>query len=308
MTMPSLKHRVYQALEYKETDNYIVSIINWVLIIFILVNVMVASLETVPELAASYENSFTLFENIATLVFTVEYFLRVWVSSENPAFKNRFSYLLSTSSIIDLVCILPFYLSIFFDSQIKVLIILRLFRLFKLVRYFKPLEIMGSTIKAELHVFLPSLFILFILIMIAASGMYFLEKDIQPKAFGSIPQAMWWSVVTLTTLGYGDVVPATLGGKIFASLITILSIGTVALPTGALASRFSEELSNRKKQFKEIATELQKKGSLCSEDLKTLNASRENMCLSKDEADELIKDACSKNQKHCPHCGKDITG
>ena len=190
--------------------------------------------------------------------------------------------------------------------DLKVLVVLRLLRLLKLVRYFQPLALLGTALKAEFNSFVSALFILFILIMVAAAGMYFLERHVQPDAFGNIPQAMWWAVVTLTTMGYGDVVPMTAQGKIFASIMTILSVGTVALPAGMLASRFSEELKNRKEEFKDMAIQIQKKGALCEQSRATLEERRKDMCLSKKEAQNLIDFACSKGKGICPHCGQKI--
>lgn len=142
--------------------------------------------------------------------------------------------------------------------------------------------------------------------MVASAGMYFLERDVQPDVFGNIPQAMWWAVVTLTTMGYGDVVPITASGKIFASVITILSVGTVALPAGMLASRFSEELKNRKAEFKGLAIKIQKDGQLCEQSKNTLEEYRQDMCLSKEDAQKLIEYACTRGRGICPECGQKI--
>jgi voltage-gated potassium channel len=137
--------------------------------------------------------------------------------------------------------------------------------------------------------------------------MYFLERDVQPDEFGNIPQAMWWAVVTLTTMGYGDVVPMTTQGKVFASVITILSIGTVALPAGMLASRFSEELKNRKEEFKGLAKKIQKDGHLCEQSRNILEEYRQAVCLSKEEVvQKLIDYACTKGSGICPECGQEI--
>jgi voltage-gated potassium channel len=143
---------------------------------------------------------------------------------------------------------------------------LRLLRLLKLVRYFKSLAILGDVLKAEFRALTAAMFVLMILVSIAATGIYFFESQIQPHFFGSIPQSMWWATVTLTTLGYGDVVPLTAAGRIFAAVITVLSIGTVALPAGMLASRFSEELRKCKNAPDERIFLLVADGALCRND------------------------------------------
>lgn len=115
---------------------------------------------------------------------------------------------------------------------------------------------------------------------------------------------MWWAIVTLTTLGYGDVVPATLSGRIFAALIAVFSIGTVALPAGMLASRFYEELKTRQKDFIKLVKTLQTNGQLSEDDKYLLEEERSRLCLSKSDAKNLIQSNLIKKTDVCPHCGK----
>ncbi len=304
--MINLRKLTYNYLETDPADTQQASVINKFLVILIFINVGSATLETVSGIAGSFSRIFSIIEIFSIIIFTIEYGLRIWVSIENPKQTSRFAYIVSPASIIDFISIFPFYLSFVLGLNLHVFIILRLLRLLKLIRYFEPLSILGSALKAEFNSFMSALFILFILVMIASAGMYLIERDIQPDVFGNIPQAMWWAVVTLTTMGYGDVIPATPFGKIFASVITILSIGTVALPAGMLASRFSEELKNRKEKFSAIAMKTQQNGNLCDQDKATLETIRQEMSLTKQEAEHLVESACTKGKGKCPYCGQEI--
>jgi voltage-gated potassium channel len=140
-------------------------------------------------------------------------------------------------------------------------------------------------------------------VFVAATGIYFFEKRAQPEVFGNTPKSMWWAIVTLTTLGYGDVVPVTAAGQIFTTLITVLSIGTVALPAGMLAAHFSEDLWKRKDAFSGRLANLTADGNLSASDLEKLEEYRESLCLSCDDTEILIaqNEQC---EKPCPTCGR----
>lgn len=304
--MIKLRQWLFNLLERPQVMPVLSATVNRFLIGLIFFNIGAATLESVPEFSKAYTTAFLLIEIVSIVIFTFEYFLRVWISIEDPGIKSRFTYLFTPNALIDFISIAPFYLSLILGLDLQVFVILRLLRLLKLVRYFAPLAVLGTALKAEFNSFVSALFILFILLMVASAGMYILERDVQPDVFGNIPQAMWWAVVTLTTMGYGDVVPITALGKIFASVITILSVGTFALPAGMLASRFSEELKNRKEEFKGLAIKIQKDGDLCNESRNTLEEYRQDMCLSKEEAQKLIEYACTKDKGFCPECGQKI--
>jgi voltage-gated potassium channel len=187
------------------------------------------------------------------MIFTVEYILRLWTCTINIRFKKpvigRLGFAATPMSIIDLMAILPFYMPmLIFDLRfVRVLRLFRLFRLFKLGRYSESLKKFGNVLKSKREELGITVFIVTMLLIFASSVMYHFENEAQPVAFSSIPKAMWWSVATLTTVGYGDVYPVTNIGKLFGSIIAILGVGMVALPAGILASGFAEEIKNKEK-------------------------------------------------------------
>lgn len=287
---------------------------NWLLIGLIVLNVVAICLETVEHLKLAYAVAFLRLEIFTVIVFSLEYALRIWSSAEQPPADSaesglsarpdtaspRRRYILSFSSLIDLLAIVPLYISLLFGIELKALIALRLLRLLKLVRYFSALVLFMDVLRAEARSFAAAILVLLVLIFISASGIYFFECEVQPEQFGSVPQALWWATVTLTTLGYGDVVPVTVAGKIFAAMMTIFSVGIVALPAGMLASRFSEELHNRKQDYSRLMRELASDGELSYEDLESLEQKRSDLLLTEEDTQALQKDL--GHEHACPHC------
>ena len=166
------------------------------------------------------------------------------VSKENEEgsdYKKRVRYIFSFGALIDAVAILPSLIAIFYPSiDLRFVRALRIVRLLKFSRYSGSINSLISVLWDQRRSFGAAFFLLFIALIIVSSGMYLVEKDVQPEKFGSIPQSMWWALVTLTTVGYGDVYPITNLGKFFGSISIILGIGTVALPAGIMASAFTE--------------------------------------------------------------------
>ena len=209
-----------------------------VLIIFSLVTF---SIETLPNLSEATLEILGRLEMITIAIFSVEYVLRV---SLNP---NRLKYIISFYGLIDLVAIIPFYLQTGLDLRsIRVFRLLRLFRIFKLFRYgsaIKTFTMAFKKVKSELIIFfIATLFVLYV----AAVGIYYFESRVQPEQFGSVFHSLWWAVATLTTVGYGDSYPITIGGKIFTTIIVLIGLGVVAIPTGLLASAMTDAINEKK--------------------------------------------------------------
>jgi voltage-gated potassium channel len=203
--------------------------------VLILLSLISFSLETLPDLNSKTKYILSLFELISVIVFSAEFILRIVLT------KSPFKYIFSFFGIIDLLAILPFYLASGIDLRsIRIFRLFRLFRIFKLLKYNSAIDRVSdafSSIKKELVVFgVATLFLLYV----AAVGIYYCENPAQPEKFKSVFHSLWWSVTTLTTVGYGDMYPITVGGKLFTSLIVFIGMGMVAIPTGLLASAFSK--------------------------------------------------------------------
>ncbi|MAE44493.1 MAG: cyclic nucleotide-binding protein [Magnetovibrio sp.] len=249
-----LKTRIFEIIESPEPGDWEGRWFDRFMVVLILANVFAVILETVEELALAHGAFFLGFEVFSVTIFTIEYLSRLWVCTENKIAATgghpiivRLKYALTPGALIDLVAFLPFYLSMFLTIDLRFMRIFRLMRLLKLTRYSPALESFATVIRSESRTLGAAVLVMAILLVFAASFVYLLEKKTQPEAFASIPHSMWWALATLTTVGYGDVTPATLGGKLFGAVIMILGIGMFALPTGILATGFSREI--RKREF-----------------------------------------------------------
>ena len=218
------------------------------IIALILLNILAIMLETVASINASYENIFYCFEVFSVAVFTIEYMLRVWSCTEdkdndysNPI-TGRIKYIMSPMAIIDLLAFLPFYLTMFFAIDLRILRILRMLRLLKLTRYSEALSVVWAVLTKQRRALTAAFFIMLVALLFTSSIIYLFEHEVQPEKFSSIPESMWWALATLTTVGYGDVTPITNGGKLFAGMTMILAIGLAALPIGVIATGFANEI------------------------------------------------------------------
>ena len=199
--------------------------------ILIVLSLLAFSFETIPNISDTTIGYLRIFEIISIIIFTLEYALRIYVADKKTG------YIFSFYGFIDLIAILPFYLSGAIDLRsLRAVRLLRVLRLFKLFRFNESLELLRKAfriVKREMIVFS---FIAVILLYISAVGIYFFENPVQPDEFSSIFDCMWWAISTMTTVGYGDIVPITIGGKIFTSFISFIGIGVVSIPTALLAS------------------------------------------------------------------------
>jgi voltage-gated potassium channel len=194
--------------------------------ILILLSLVTFSIETLPNLEPETRTILSYIEIFCVVIFTIEYILRIYVADSKPKF------IFSFFGLIDLVAILPFYLSFGVDLRsLRVLRFLRIFRILKLVRYNKAINHFTRAIKSAKEEILLFVFITLMLIYFSAVGIYYFENEAQPEYFTSIFDSLWWAIITLTTVGYGDVYPITAGGKVFTFFILMIGLGIVAIPT-----------------------------------------------------------------------------
>jgi voltage-gated potassium channel len=244
-----LKQRTYEIVEPARPADAASRIFDLFIEALIVLNVFAVMLETVGSFAARYGRALHGFEVFSIMVFTVEYVLRLWSCTVDPRYshpvKGRLALARTPMLLIDLLAILPFFLPMVLPLDLRVARTLRLFRLLrlaKLARYSRALRTLGRVLYAKKEDLLVSAFVLVVLMIVVASMMYYFEHEAQPHQFSSIPATMWWAVITLTTVGYGDMYPVTVAGRILGAIIAVLGVGMVALPAGLLASGFAEEL------------------------------------------------------------------
>ena len=201
----------------------------------IFLSLVAFAIETLPNNSESVISILNWIELISVLVFSVEFLIRIYVA------KVPFKYIFSFYGIIDLLAILPFYLNFGIDLRsLRSFRIFRIFRALKMVRYNKALKRFGVAAKIVKEEVILFLIIIMILIFIVSSGIYYFENEAQPESFKSIPHSFWWTIVTLTTVGYGDVYPITIGGKIFTFFVLLIGVAVVTVPAGLVATALSK--------------------------------------------------------------------
>jgi voltage-gated potassium channel len=244
----TFRRRLYLTLEPTEKGGIAERIFEVLLITIILLNIFAIILESIQEVSLRYNDFFRDFEIFSLIFFTVEYFARIYAIVEKPMYKHpvkgRLKYARTTLAIIDLLAFLPFYL-IFLPIDLRYLRILRmmeLFRMFKMARYLHALGIFKRVlVQRKEQLVLSFLFILFVLVIVSFI-MFYVENAAQPDKFSSIPATMWWGITTITTVGYGDMVPVTDIGKFLGGIFALAGVGLLALPAGILSSGFFEML------------------------------------------------------------------
>jgi voltage-gated potassium channel len=247
----SLRHSIYEILEPGAVGQRIALIVNRLLMILIVINLAAVTLESVPSIESSYRFLFGAIEAVSLVVFTIEYLLRIWIAPEHapyhhlPAWRARLRFMISAEGIVDHLAVLPFWLAIFFQADLRFLTVFRFIRFLKLARHSAAMRSLLNAIYSERRALLGGIVILVGTMMIAASIMHLAEKDAQPDKFGTIPDAMWWAIVTLGTVGYGDVVPVTQFGKLVAGVTILFGLMMVALPVGIISTAFANEIHRR---------------------------------------------------------------
>lgn len=251
------KSRVFEIIEKASGDDMQSKVFDYSIIILISLNVLAVVLESYKSITTEYGELLYGFEITSVIIFTTEYALRLWTADlkykqSESCIKARVRHVFSFMAIIDLLAILPFYLPFLIPVDLRFLRLLRLSRLlriFKYNRYSKALNLISKVVKDKAEELIATIFIMCFLILIGSTLIYYFESEVQPEAFPNIVASFWWAVATLTTVGYGDIYPVTALGKLLASIIAILGIGFVALPTGIISSGFMDEIKKEESRI-----------------------------------------------------------
>lgn len=307
-----MRRRLYLMLDAGHSEEPLARAVDCFIVALISLNVLAVIFESMDDVYAAYATYFDAFEIFSVFIFTIEYVTRVWVTieSDNPKYKSpikgRLRFMMSPLALIDLIVLLPFYIGALLGADLRMLRALRLLRAFRLTRYAKSMNLLLQVLRDESAVIAAAMFVLLMMIVVAASITYMAEHEAQPEDFGSIPHALWWAVVTMTTIGYGDVVPQTLIGRICASVIGIISVGMVALPAGILASGFNEALHKRRHDYEQLVDRVLADGVVDHDEQLALRELEEELGLGTQEAAAILRAGYRKGahmRATCPDCG-----
>lgn len=249
-----LKKHVHVLLHPTQGHSRWDKIINVFLIVLILLNLIAVILETEKQIYEANKTFFHFFDLVSVIIFSIEYFLRVWSCTHEEKYHHwfwgRLKYMVSWEGLIDLAAIMPYYLysiDVLDLRALRLLRLLRLLRIFRLTSYMKSTRIIANVFRSKIQELLISLVLTVGLIIISACLVYFAEHIAQPDVFTSIPKTLYWSVITLTTVGYGDMYPITAFGRLLTGIILLIGVAFFALPAGIITSGFLEEMRTHRK-------------------------------------------------------------
>mgnify|MGYP000226984420 CR=1 FL=1 len=298
----SLNQQLYRLLEKAEPGDRASWWVDIVLSAMIIINLTAVCLETVPYFYAKYHALFWWIETISVSLFSLEYILRIKAAAvvashhKIPVYKARLRYIFSPTGIIDLVAILPSLLPLLFGGMdLRWLRILRLARLFKLSHYTSALEDLVAAVVHERNSFFATIYLLVLAVMVSSTLIYVFENNLQPEKFGSIPQSMWWSFITLTTVGYGDVVPISVAGKLVAGFTALMGVCVVALLTGIVATGFSKQMSLKQSVLEDEIEQAMADGHISADEQERIDKLTRHLHLSPDEEKMLLARLIAKH-------------
>lgn len=264
--------------------------------ILIIANILAVSLESVSTLGNKFGVYFLVFEIFSATVFLIEYLLRIWTApnfrrhKRQSSLKSRLAYVFSLTGMIDLLAILPSLLQFMIPgSDLRWIRAIRLIRLLKMSHYSSAIEDLYSAIYGERRAFSAALYLLFIALFLSSAAMYVAENSAQPDKFSSIPETMWWALITLTTVGYGDVSPITPVGKIIGGFTALSGVCTVALLTGIVGSAFASQMAKRKAIFEAEVQDALADGVLSEDEAQRIEKLRREFSLSEEHAIAIIR-------------------
>ena len=269
--------------------------VDMILFILIVLNIAAVCLESVRHIGNEYKVAFNAFEFFSVVIFSIEYVLRVWSAPARNDLGNstniikRMKYIFSFTGLIDFLAIIPSILPYFFGGlDLRWLRVLRLLRLLKISNYSSALEDFFSAIKADWRSFSAALYLMVIALFLSSALMYIAEHDSQPEKFSSIPETMWWGLITLTTVGYGDVSPVTPLGKIIGAFTAIMGVCTVALLTGIVASAFANQRAQKAAILEAEISQALSDGVISDDEAKKIEKLRKELNLSPEHSKSLV--------------------
>ena len=296
MGYAQFQNRALEILEPGRGGDWASKFCDYFIAALVILNILAVTLESVSDFSVGYAQQFYIVESFSVAIFSIEYLMRVWASAAKQETNGRIfgsarlGYIFSFSGLIDLVSILPFYLQALFPGlDLRVLRTLRLLRIFKLSHYNTAIEDLFSAIYEERKSFIAAFYLLIIAFVLTSSLIYFAEHQAQPDKFSSIPDAMYWSLITLTTVGYGDVSPVTWIGKVISVITALMGVSVVALLTGIIANAFSNQIARRKLIFEDQIREAMEDGVVDAIETRSLEELRKEFGLSKQQADALMR-------------------
>ena len=251
--LKTIKRLIFETIEVTAQSSLLGKLFDRFMTPLIFLSVLAFAFETVDSISVPNKSYFNDFETFSVAIFTLEYVFRLWTCTLDQRFRHpiigRLKFAATPLSIVDFISILPYYLFLIFPNLvfIRELHLLRLARLLKIGRYSESVRTIGYVIRTKRDDLFTALITVIILLMISSSVVYFAEHAAQPELFPNIPASMWWSVITLTSVGYGDVYPVTALGKLIGGIIAVSGLGLVALPAGIIASGFTEEFERKRK-------------------------------------------------------------
>ncbi|CAH1198633.1 putative Potassium voltage-gated channel subfamily KQT; potassium channel, VIC family [Candidatus Nitrotoga sp. BS] len=262
MNLRPIQVRLYQILESEVKQDLAAKLCTILVSTVVLLNIVAVVLESVNTLYQQWRIYFELFELFSIILFSIEYLLRIWAngaslpSGQGNSWRGRKAYILSFYGLIDLVALAPYFLQMLMPGlDLRVIRAVRLLRVFKISHYSTAIEDLVQAIYEERRSFAATLYLLLITVLITSSLMYYAEHEAQPEIFASIPDAIYWAIITLTTVGYGDFTPVTWFGRVISLFTAFLGVCTVAILTGIVASAFANQMARRRVIFE---TELRK--------------------------------------------------
>ena len=293
----TLRQKVYALVNETPDSGKLHEIFDFTIVIWVLISVTCVILESVQSINYYFHVEFIVIDTIAVAIFSTEFLMRIYSCTENPKYQHwlagRINFSRQFSSLIDILAIAPFFLESLLDHlfDLRFLRVFRLMRLFKLGRYSAATKSLFYVIQREWPVMKASIFIMLMLVMLAACLGYLFEHEAQPDKFENIPQSIYWAVITLASVGYGDISPVTPAGRAITIVLALLGIGIFAIPAAILSSAFSDQLRIERETMKQELYEMLGDGQISPEERTIIDAEAKRLHLSKDEVDRLLEKA-----------------